>query len=210
MSARAGWGTYALKPWFVGRLRSLEDALVRRRVPPDHVTIAAVVVSVLAGAALAFGAGLHQPLIWLAVPPLVVMRLALNALDGSIARRTGTARPFGLVVNEVSDRVCDAATIGALAWVTPPSLAIGAVASAFFVSTIGLLGSSLGGTRLTLGPMGKSDRALVIAVAAAAAAITESPRAFEVASLVIIAGCAVTAVRRVRFLRREVAVDAVR
>lgn len=37
------------------------------------------------------------------------LRLALNALDGLVARDLGPARPWGEVLNEVSDRLADLA-----------------------------------------------------------------------------------------------------
>ena len=105
-------GLYAVKPRFVRRLAPVEDALVARRVPADVLTAAGLGASVLAGVAIAAGAVLDEPALWLAVAPLGALRLALNALDGSVARRTGTARPFGLVLNEMADRVGDAVALG--------------------------------------------------------------------------------------------------
>jgi phosphatidylglycerophosphate synthase len=39
--------------------------------------------------------------------PLAIGRLAANALDGLVARRTGLARPWGEVYNECCDRISD-------------------------------------------------------------------------------------------------------
>jgi CDP-diacylglycerol--glycerol-3-phosphate 3-phosphatidyltransferase len=195
---------YAIKPWFVARLRRIEDALVGRAVSADSLSYAAVVTSIVAGGALVTGAALDEPLVWLAVAPLCVVRLALNALDGSVARRTGTARTFGVVLNEVADRAADAALIGSLGFVVSPVLAVGAVAAAFGVSLTGVLALALTGTRATSGPMGKADRTAVVAAAATGAAVTGST-VFLVAGLtVILVGSLGTAARRVRALHREV------
>ncbi|MCA1674023.1 MAG: phosphatidate cytidylyltransferase [Actinomycetota bacterium] len=203
MSTDRNWasGIYAVKPWFVRRLARVEDALVARKVDADRVTLWSVAVSAGAGGALAAGGALDEPLLWLAVPPLVVARLALNALDGSLARRTGMARPFGTVVNEVCDRASDVCVLAALAWVVTPALALAALAGALFTSLTGVLSLALTGRRATGGPMGKADRALVLAAAAAIAAVTGGSSAFTVALWTILAGCAVTSWLRITSLK---------
>ncbi|MEX2556908.1 MAG: hypothetical protein WEB06_14935 [Actinomycetota bacterium] len=134
---------YDIKPWFLRRLRRFEDALVARRVSPDTLTFAAVGVSVAAGGFIAAGGLLDRPLLWLMVAPLVLVRLALNALDGSVARRTRSARPFGAALNEIGDRMSDAATVGATAFVAKPALALGALASCYLASSTGVLSMAL-------------------------------------------------------------------
>lgn len=198
-------GLYAIKPWFVTRLRRIEDALVARRVRPDAITAAALGVSILAGAAIALGGLLEQPLLWLAVPPLVLVRLALNALDGAVARRTGRARPFGAALNELGDRACDAALLGATAIVTDPVLALGAVAASQAVSITGVTAQALTGARDTSGPMGKADRAAVVAAGATAGALLASSKPLEIALWVVVGGAAVTVVARALRLRRALA-----
>src|SRR5688572_28146800 len=101
---RAG-GLYGLKPTFVRRLRGLEDRAVARGVSPNSLTVAAVGIGAVTGIALL--AGNHVPVLWLAVPPLVLARMACNAVDGSLARRTGTSSARGAVLNELGDRSAD-------------------------------------------------------------------------------------------------------
>ena len=192
---------YTLKPWFVHRLRRIEDALVRRRVSADALTGAAVAVSVVIGALIACGGVLDLPWLWLGVAPLVVVRLGLNALDGSVARRTHTARTFGAALNEIGDRVSDAAMIGALGFVVPPALALGATSTAFAASSTGVLALALVGCRDCAGPMGKADRAMVVGVAAAVAAVSASTTPFVVATVVIFVGSLLTIGARLRRLR---------
>jgi phosphatidylglycerophosphate synthase len=198
-------GLYAIKPWFVRRLRVVEDALVRRRVSPDAISIAAVGVSLAAGCAVALGGWLDAPSIWLAVPPLVLVRLALNALDGSIARRTRRARPAGAALNEIGDRISDAAMIGAAGFVARPELAAGAVASSFFASFTGVLALALTGRRDTTGPVGKADRAAIFAAGAASGAIVGSALPFTVALWAIVLGGVATAAVRATRIRRTLA-----
>jgi phosphatidylglycerophosphate synthase len=168
------------------------------------LSYAAVVTSFFAGGALAAGAASDEPLIWLAVVPLCLVRLALNALDGSVARRTGTARPFGVVLNEIADRVSDTALIGSVGFVVSPVLALAAIAAAFLSSITGVLVLALTGTRASTGPMGKADRTAVVAIMATAAAFTGSTIPLALGLWVILVGSLVTAASRIRALHREI------
>lgn len=194
-------GLYGIKPWFVRRLRRMEDALVVRRVSPDALTFAAVAVSLAAGAAIAAGGVLGRPLLWLAVPPLVLVRLALNALDGSVARRTRTARPLGGVLNETCDRISDAAVTGATAALVDPALALGAICAGFFASFTGVLAQGASGRRDHGGPMGKADRMAVVGAGAVAATLWRP--AWEATCWTIVAGALATAAARIRRTARS-------
>lgn len=192
---------YAIKPWFVRRLRRVEDLLVARRVSPNALTLAAVIVSVATGGVIAAGGLLHRPMVWLVVPPLVLVRLALNALDGSIARRTRRARPFGTALNEIGDRVSDAAMLGAMGFVANPALAVGSLASSYLASSTGVLALALTGARDSGGPMGKADRAALLATGAAIGALIGSTLPFTVVLWTILVGGLVTTVARLCRIR---------
>jgi CDP-diacylglycerol--glycerol-3-phosphate 3-phosphatidyltransferase len=196
-------GLYAAKPWFVRRLKKIEDLLVGWNVSPDSLTVAAFVVSLCCGLFLALGGILDKPLLWLLVPPLGLVRLALNALDGSLARRKGIDRPFGEVMNELSDRLSDVALIGPLAFTAPASLALTALAATLISSTAGLLGRAVLGDRISGGPMGKPDRVTVISLGALASGVLASPVPLETSLWVILAGAVVTAAARVLTIRRR-------
>jgi len=194
-------GLYAIKPRFVRSLGGIEDRLVRRGVSADRLSYTAVAVSVLAGVALGAGYTVHHRW-WLAVGPLVLLRLALNALDGSVARRTGTARPFGKVVNEISDRLSDTFLIAPLVLFIPPLLVVVVLITTFITSACGALGNVVGTGRLTKGPMGKADRCLVLSIAAVIAGLTGVAVAPFFLALVLVAiGGAITILGRLRALR---------
>lgn len=203
-------GLYSIKPWFVRRLRPVEELLVERRVSPDALTVAAVVTAIATGAAIAAGGILAEPLWWLLVPPLGIARLALNALDGAVARKTGRSRPFGEVVNEMGDRLADVASLAPLAFVVQPAPAFSALTCALLASAAGCAGRAVTGERATGGVMAKADRVAVLAAAGAAAAATSSPVPFEVAAWVVAIGSAVTCASRVVSLAREGATADVR
>ena len=194
-------GLYSIKPWFVRSLSGIENGLVTNQVRADSLSYGAVAVSALAGGFIAAGHFVH-PWFWLLVAPLCVVRLALNALDGAVARRSGTARPFGKVVNEVSDRVSDVLLLAPLVVFVPPQLVMAAVVTVSLVSLCGSLGEVVGTVRLTQGPMGKADRCAVLSVAGVVAALTATGAAFAVALSVILLGGLATIVSRLRSLHR--------
>ncbi len=195
-------GLYAVKPWFVSQLRRTEDALVARRVQPDTLTYAAIVASAGAAGTIVAGALLEAPALWILVTPLGLTRLALNALDGSIARRTGKTSDFGGALNEVCDRVSDIALIASTLAVAPSELVLAAMTLTLLVSVAGMSGVSASGARSYAGPMGKADRVAVISLAGLLAALTASALAFQIGLLVLCAGCAATFVARMRKVRR--------
>ena len=98
---------YDLKPRFQALLRPICGALVRAGVTANGVTVAALVLSAAHGAWLALCPGSRWPLLLL--PVTLFIRMALNAIDGMMAREHGQASATGAVLNELSDVVADAA-----------------------------------------------------------------------------------------------------
>ena len=192
-------GLYSIKPRFVRSLAGLESHLVRRDVSADSLSYGAVALSVGGGAAIVAGHFIH-PYLWFLVPVFLVFRLALNALDGSIARRTGTARPFGKVVNELCDRVSDAALLVPFLAIAPAGLVVAALVAVSLTSLSGLLGEVVGPERLSEGPMGKADRCAVVAVASVAAGLTGAVVPLIGALVLIALGALITVGVRLRSL----------
>ncbi len=159
-------GLYAIKPAFQRSLGGIEHWLVERRVHPDWLTYAALVLSIDGGACLYLAP--DRPWLLVAVPFVAIVRTALNALDGLVARDTGLARPWGEVLNEFSDRVADLALVGAVAFAPVSSwpLGLAAVVLMLLSSYLAILSKAAGGRRQYVGPMGKADRMIVLAVAA--------------------------------------------
>jgi len=62
----------------------LADALAARGVEPEATSIAALVVSVAAGVALAAGGAAREPRLWLLVPSLGVVRFVLCAIGARL------------------------------------------------------------------------------------------------------------------------------
>ena len=164
---------YDLKPRFQALLRPLVRGLAALGVTANAVTLAAAALSILAGLALAILAGDRASLALL--PMVLFLRMALNAIDGMLAREHHQKSRLGAVLNEVGDVVSD----GALYLALVPALApygahaapiVGFVFAALVSEFVGVLGAVVGGTRRYDGPMGKSDRAAAIGLLAAALA----------------------------------------
>ena len=159
MQARRWGGIYSIKPWWQERLAGLENWLVARRVHPDLITLYGLGCAGLLGTALTWNWA------WL-VAPLAIVRLAANALDGLVARRTGLARPWGEVFNEMSDRLADAAILVGLALnplVIGP-LAWGVLALTLLNSYLGTVAKAAGGKRQFGGLLAKADRMMGLAL----------------------------------------------
>src|SRR4051794_12002619 len=138
-------GIYSLKPAFQRSLGGIERWLVERRVHPDWLTGLALVLSIGGGVCLYLAA--EQRWLLALVPVVAVVRTALNALDGLVARSTGLARPWGEVLNELSDRVADVSLIGGLAVASPANLLLGtgALVAMLLSSYIAILSQAAGG-----------------------------------------------------------------
>jgi CDP-diacylglycerol--glycerol-3-phosphate 3-phosphatidyltransferase len=152
---------YALKPRFQALLRPFAGLLYRAGVTANQVTVAACVVSVALGVWLALTP--HAEGLFILVPLWLAVRMALNAIDGMLARDFGQASVLGGYLNELGDVVSDAALYAPFALLAGSSAwLVGAVIVLAAISEMaGVLGVAAGGARRYDGPMGKSDRAFV-------------------------------------------------
>ena len=153
---------YDLKPRFQNLLRPTMRILARVGFSPNRITLIAIIGSIAAGAAVSRAAAF--PSLLLLLPAWLFLRMALNAIDGMMARELEMSTNVGAVLNELGDAVSDLGLYLPLALVYEPALwpvvafSIGAVLTEFS----GVLGRALGASRHYEGPMGKSDRAFVI------------------------------------------------
>ncbi|MEU2838772.1 CDP-alcohol phosphatidyltransferase family protein [Streptomyces sp. NPDC007076] len=189
-------GLYALKPWYADRLSGVRASLVRHEVSPDTLTAAGVVAAAGAAAALAWlPAG---PTAALPVALLLAARLAFANLDGALARDTGRTTRRGAVLNELGDRVADLVVLAGFLALAPLWLVAVAGLAATLPSWVSLAGAAAGAARRNGGPVGKTERCLLVVVAAA------SGWAVPVLT-VIAAGSLLTAALRLAGLWRELA-----
>lgn len=152
---------YALKPKFQALLRPLVASLAALGVTANVVTLIAAVVSVLLGTLCVWYA--DRRLVFLAIPVWMFLRMALNAVDGMLAREFHQQSVLGGYLNELGDIISDAALYAPFAVVPPFTSAAmaGVIGLAMLSECAGMLGPAAGASRRYDGPMGKSDRAVV-------------------------------------------------
>jgi len=156
---------YDIKPRFQALLRPPVRRMAVIGIRANQVTVAAMLVSLLVGLAVGCLAGRHR-WVWGLLPLWLLLRMALNAIDGMLAREHGQASRLGAVLNELGDVVADAGLYLPLA-LTPAfslwPLAV-FVLLALLTEMTGVIGVQIGASRRYDGPLGKSDRALLFGV----------------------------------------------
>ena len=170
-------GLYSIKPAFRNLLSGLLPFL--KPIHPDILTWGAVVCSI--GVGFLFTLAEAHRILFLAIPVLLFIRIALNALDGLLAQATGKARAFGEVLNEATDRLSDIAVLCGIAYSSLSSLAWGlpAIIAVLFSSYIGILGKAVGTNRQYGGILGKADRMLWIGLSCLVAFFIGNPVLFD-------------------------------
>jgi len=150
---------YELKPRFQALLRPLTRRLAERGVTANQVTLGAGAISVLLGALLCLAPS--RPL-FLLLPLWLFARMALNAIDGMLAREFGQKSRLGAYLNELCDIVSDAALALPFAFLPPfePLSVFALIFCAVLSEYAGVMGPLAGAARRYDGPFGKSDRAL--------------------------------------------------
>jgi phosphatidylglycerophosphate synthase len=172
-----------------------------------------MIAGCLAGASLTATALLPEAarLWWVLGAVLVQMRLLANMFDGMVAIETGQTTPGGELWNEVPDRVSDSATLVGLGLAAGSDMTLGFVAALLAVLTayIRAMGKVAGAHQEFCGPMAKPQRMFLVTVAALWCGLTPvswQPGAILNVELgipgivlgVIIAGCVLTVIRRLR------------
>ncbi|HEX4636909.1 MAG TPA: CDP-alcohol phosphatidyltransferase family protein [Rhizomicrobium sp.] len=151
---------YDLKPKFQNLLRPLCAGMARAGITANQVTLSAAIFSMALGLAIAMSNAARWSLLLL--PPFLFLRMALNAIDGMLAREFGQKSRTGAVLNELGDVISDTALYLPFARIpgVPPLLVALVVAIAIMTEMAGVVGVQIGASRRYDGPLGKSDRAV--------------------------------------------------
>ncbi|NDV63094.1 CDP-alcohol phosphatidyltransferase family protein [Puniceicoccales bacterium CK1056] len=162
---------YQLKPAFQNFLRPICSSLVGRGVTANQVTVFAMVLSILQGIWIYFQP--TSPAALLCLPLVLFIRMALNAIDGIMAREFDQKSKLGGILNELGDVVSDVALYLPFAMhpAFSPELVVVFILLAILTEFTGVVAVAVGSTRRYDGPMGKSDRALLFGVIGFAAAV---------------------------------------
>ena len=154
---------YQLKPKFQALLQPLLQRMRKWGVSPNLLTLLGILLSLAMGIYALYG---DRTIALILMPIVLLLRMALNALDGMMARQYNLQSKMGALLNEMGDVISDIVlyyplyVLFAMDQIWVMCFLLLSVLNEF----AGLLGQALGGARRYDGPMGKSDRALVVGV----------------------------------------------
>jgi len=154
---------YSIKPQFQRVLTPILELLHRAKVTANQITWWACILSLVIGILFWFVGDVGRWL-YLCLPVGLLIRMALNALDGMMARRYNQITRKGELLNEVGDVVSDTIIYFPLLKYHPKSLyfIVAFIALSIINEYAGVMGKVLSAERRYDGPMGKSDRAFVL------------------------------------------------
>jgi phosphatidylglycerophosphate synthase len=189
--------------------------LASRNVSPNAISIAGMCACIVGGIALAATSIAYDRILWIIAALGAQLRLTANMLDGMVALASGRASKTGELYNEVPDRISDAAVFIGAGFAWGGNIALGYIATilSIFTAYIRATGKIAGTPNEFCGPMAKQHRMFVITLICLYAAFT--PRSWQmitfndsqiglmtVALVIIIAGCAITVIRRLSRIAR--------
>lgn len=160
---------YDLKPKFQAFLRPLCGSLVKLGVRANHVTLFAMFASIAYGVWMLIEHS-NSYLALLLLPLFLFFRMALNAIDGMMAREFDQKSDLGFYLNEIGDIISDIFLYAPfLLYLSTTTIWVGllqilVVIMIPIVEFSGLLSIGLGKVRRYDGPFGKSDRAVIFSI----------------------------------------------
>jgi CDP-diacylglycerol--glycerol-3-phosphate 3-phosphatidyltransferase len=164
---------YAFKPAFQALLRPVVGVTAQANVTPNAITLGSLGICAGYGALLAVTGSRTA---FLLLPAILLLRMALNAIDGMLAREHGKASALGARLNEFADVLSDICLyLPFMAAVTPAWLVPFVVLVGILGEFAGVLCCAHGGERNYQGPFGKSDRAAFFAVVAVGWSLLKPP-----------------------------------
>lgn len=152
---------YGLKPAFQRLLRPICGSMAKHGITANQVTILTITLSLLTGAAVwVFDAARWTLFL---IPVILFTRMALNAIDGMLAREHNMSTSLGVLLNELGDVASDIVLYLPFAAIpdVPAILLALVVILAVFSEMTGVVAVQIGAQRRYDGPLGKSDRAFV-------------------------------------------------
>jgi len=155
---------YKIKPAFQKLLTPILKGLHKMGVTANQITWSSIFLSLLIGIAFWY-AGLYK-ILFLALPVGLLIRMALNALDGMMARTYNQQTKKGELLNELGDIISDLFVFFPLLLFEKHIIYVIVVFMCLSIINefAGLLGKIISGKRRYDGPMGKSDRAFIMGI----------------------------------------------
>ena len=141
-------------------------ALADRGITPNQLTLLACIISVVAGIALACTHTDSRSFLFL--PAVLFIRVVLNAISNMLAREFAMKSKLGVILNELTDVISDAALYLPFALLpeTLPFVVVLVVLLSALSELTGVVAQTIGASRRYDGPMGKSYRTLAFGILA--------------------------------------------
>lgn len=182
------------------------ETLARRRVSPNALTAAGVLLCAAAAVVVYFEHRNELTAFWVGAA-LFIAGSILDIFDGALARRSNRATPLGSFVDSTTDRVSEAVVLGAVALVLMRdgnerglAFAFAALAGSFLVSYTRARAEALG-LRGDVGVGSRAERVVVIS----AGLILAPWLSLEWAMYLLTLTAWLTVVQRVLSVRRQLA-----
>lgn len=157
---------YQLKPAFQDLLRPVARYFAKIGISANQVTLAGFFLSCVLGGFIWHYP--QTPKLLLIVPIFQFFRMALNAIDGMMAREFNMKTPLGAILNELTDVLADSVLYYPFCRIFPSGNLLVAPAIILFVvaEMTGVIAVQIGASRRYDGPFGKSDRAFIFGLIA--------------------------------------------
>jgi CDP-diacylglycerol--glycerol-3-phosphate 3-phosphatidyltransferase len=146
--------------------------MASKGITANQVTVAAILISAMTGLYLTlsifYQTQTASAIAFLSLPLVLFIRMALNAIDGMLAREHAMQSDLGALLNELGDVISDSALYlpFALLPFINPYLIVAIVLVAILTEMVGVIALQMGASRRYDGPMGKSDRAFIFGLLA--------------------------------------------
>ncbi|WP_434779858.1 CDP-alcohol phosphatidyltransferase family protein [Neisseria sp. Ec49-e6-T10] len=152
---------YDIKPKFQDLLRPIVKKLYSKGITANQVTLAALIGSIGIGVLLII---FPYPHLFIILPIYLFFRMALNAIDGMLAREFYQQSNLGALLNELGDVLSDLFLYLPFLFLSQASIVFILIALflMFLTEFCGVLVQTIGASRRYDGPLGKSDRALIL------------------------------------------------
>lgn len=189
----AGWAT------------GITDALLKKDISPNQISMASVVFALSGVAALMLDSGIVGSII---CALSIQLRLLCNLLDGMVAIEGGKQSRLGSLYNEFPDRIADSVLIVGVGYAIGYSdLGWWGALAAALTAYVRVFGGSIGLKQCFAGPMAKQHRMALMTVAllinAAETAAFGTHKALLVALVVIVIGSLITCGTRTLAIARQ-------
>ena len=175
---------YDLKPKFQNLLRPMVRMLREWGISPNQVTISTCILSIIVALFIYLSAGN----LFFIMPIFLFLRMALNAIDGMLAKEFNLQSPLGAVLNEITDVIADG--ILYCSFIKLPfissTLLLMVILFSSVVEITGLAALLNQKNRQFQGPMGKSDRAFAFGLMAVFVSCGVDSREFYLIALSLI------------------------